>query len=65
MGKDENKLVKRKNSIFIKIKTFLFDLFEYKKEVAVEKENEIRYVTRSKLRPFRYHPYLVREEVIW
>ena len=28
----------------------------------MEKENEIRYVTRSKLRPFRYHPYLVRED---
>lgn len=28
----------------------------------MEKENEIRYVTRSKLRSFRYHPYLVRED---
>lgn len=42
MGTDENKLVKRKKSIFIKIKTFLFNLFEHKKEIAVEKDNEIK-----------------------
>lgn len=42
MLKNENKLIKRESSIFIKIKTVLFNLFKQNKEDTYEKENEIK-----------------------